>query len=206
MLNDLIRKYVQTLIAYVAIGKDSTLETKSILEEIHEELQLMGNKCDPTEIEDEFHAMLMFFDMYERKIGNETPALLCYYFSSMIIKNKKLSLNTRLHGYEYRAFIIFRTMNKWDNFMGAARVMPMCNYRGHLNGDSFYDLLLLSDVYKAWNVDSDNALLKNLKKQAPNVALMHPEYSKEKVIEEGELAHEALFNFIKNLVIIEPDL
>ena len=75
-----------------------------------------------------------------------------------------------------------------------------------MNPSKNITILVLSDVYKAWNVDSDNALLKNLKKQAPNVALMHPEYSKEKVIEEGELAHEALFNFIKNLVIIEPDL
>ncbi len=202
MLNDLIRKYVKTLIAYSAIGKDSSLETKAILEDIHEELQLMGNKCNPAEIDDKRFAMLAFFDMYERRIGNETPALLCYYFSTLLIKDKTKTIDTRLQGNEYRAFIIFRTMDKWDGFMGACRTMPMYNYRGNLNGDSFYDLLLLSDVYRAWNTDPDNRLLNNLKKQAPNVASMHPEYSRDEVIKEGELAHEALFCFIKNLVVL----
>ena len=79
---------------------------------------------------------------------------------------------------------------------------PIGNYKGHLTGESFFDLLLLSDVYKAWDADPTNPTLANLKRQAPNVAANHPTFSRTKVIEEGVLAHEALFAVIKSILKI----
>ena len=72
----------------------------------------------------------------------------------------------------------------------------MAEYKGHLDESSFFDLLLLSDVYKAWDVDPSSDMLTSLKRQASNVARLHPNYTKQQIIAEGELAHQAVFKMI----------
>lgn len=44
------------------------------------------------------------------------------------------------------------------------------------------------------------ALLDNLKEQVPRIMLKYPNYSKEKVLIEGELAHNAFFENIRGIV------
>jgi len=200
MINDLLQKYTQTLISYEVVGRDPSSATKIILEEIAEELRLNNWSCSPSEISNYTHAMIAFYDMTIRKIGGDVPGMLCYYFCTIVSKDTSLPTNARLTGNMYRAFIIFKTLGKWDNIISLSRMSPIGNYRGHLTGESFFDLLLLCDVYKAWDVDPTNPTLTNLKRQAPNVAANHPAYSRTKVIEEGELAHEALFNVIKSVL------
>ena len=77
---------------------------------------------------------------------------------------------------------------------------PINEYNGNLTETEFFDILLLSDVYKAWDSDPNSSLLDKLKRQAPNVAAMHPNLSRGQVLTEGDLAHKALFDIIETLV------
>lgn len=81
-----------------------------------------------------------------------------------------------------------------------ACLTPIAEYKGNLDENSFFDILLLADVYKAWDIDPDSAMLADLKRQAPNVAMNHPNLNKEQVQMEGFLAHEAVFRIIENLI------
>lgn len=202
MLNKLIKEYVATRISYEMAGSDPTNAVIEVLKKIDGELTKNKYKCDPTTIENKAHAMIVFFEMFARKIGGDMVSFCCYYFASLVANDMSLPLNNRITGNMYRAFITFKNMEKWDILMGMARTAPMNGYSGHLDGNSFFDLLLLSDVYQAWNADSDSPMLENLKRQAPAVASNHPQYTKDQVILEGKLAHKAVFNVIKTLVTI----
>ena len=77
---------------------------------------------------------------------------------------------------------------------------PFNGYEGNLTESEFFDILLLSDVYKAWDSDPSSSMLSNLQKQAPKVASLHPSFSRSQVLSEGELAHKALFDVIEPIV------
>ena len=142
--------------------------------------------------------MMAFFDMFAREMGKDMSALLCYYYSSLVANDSSLTTNNRVHGNRFRAFITFKNMDKWDRIFTMAQAPAY--YRGNLSDDSFFDILLLSDVYKAWDSDPDSPLLANLKKQSTKVEALYPSLSRTQVLTEGEFAHEALFGVIECLL------
>ena len=79
---------------------------------------------------------------------------------------------------------------------------PMGRYRGNLGDNKLFDILLLSDVYKAWNQNSDDEMFAKIKLQAPHVVGIHSELTKQVVLEEGELAHEAVLKIVERLITI----
>lgn len=143
--------------------------------------------------------MMAFFEMSVRKIGGDIPALLCYYYSSLVANDSSLPVNIRANGYRFRAFVEFKNMDKWNIIMSMAQA-PFNGYEGNLTESEFFDILLLSDVYKAWDSDPSSSMLSNLQKQAPKVASLHPSFSRSQVLSEGELAHKALFDVIEPIV------
>lgn len=200
MLNNLIKEYARVRVSYEIAGKDPIQEVQKVLNKIANYLSQHEWKCNPSSIENNTWAMCVFFEMFANKIGGDMPALLCYYFSTLIARDTNLPLNSRLEGNKHRAFIIFKNMDNWDRIIMMARLAPMAEYKGHLDENSFFDILLLGDVYKAWDVDPDSAMLSSLKRQTPNVARNHPQFSRQQVMTESELAHEAVFHIIESLV------
>ena len=200
MLNSLLHKCARVQISYLIADKDSTQELRSILQEIADYLSEQEWKFNPETIGNISLAMAVFFEMFAQKIGGDMSSMYCYYFSTLVAKDMNLPQEQRAEGNKYRAFIIFKNIDKWNNIITMARLAPMAGYKGHLDENSFFDILLLDDVYKAWDADSDSALLTNLKKQAIIVANNHPQYTKQQVMAEGDLAHEAIFGIIKTLI------
>lgn len=200
MLNDLINEYTRVRISSEMASKDGTVEVTKILNRIEDFLFKNKWKCDPSSIQNKTMAMCAFFDMFARNIGGDTSAMMCYYFSTLVSKDLSISQNGRLQGNKYRAFMIFKNMDKWDRIIMMARLAPINDYKGHLDDNSFFDILLLGDVYKAWDVDPSSKMLQKLKNQAPIVARNHPNFTRQQVIVESELAHEAVFDIIETLV------
>ena len=200
MLNQLIKEYARVHVSYAMVGTDGSQEIVNVLHKIENYLSKQKWQCNPAEIENKIWAMCAFFEMLSRKIGGDMPAMLCYYFSTLVSKDCTLPEKSRLEGNKHRAFVVFKTMDDWDRIYMMARLAPMAEYKRNLDEGSFFDILLLSDVYKAWDVDPDSSLLANLKRQAPNVARNHPNITKHQAMIEGELAHEAVFGIIENLV------
>ena len=72
-----------------------------------------------------------------------------------------------------------------------------------MRGQQFFDLALISDIYKAWDTDNGDPLLQNLKRQAPMVAANHPTFTKQQIITEGELAHEAVLRIVSSFIKLD---
>ncbi|MBR0265278.1 MAG: hypothetical protein IJQ60_15520 [Prevotella sp.] len=154
-------------------------------------------KYVPGSITDISVAMCAMFDIFTC-LKQDNASLLCYYFSSMVANNSSLPLQERTKGNRYRAYIFLKDMKGWAYQCELTTSFKDINYyNGHLT-DDFYDLSLLSDVYRAWR--SRGALLDNLKDQVPRIMMKYPKYTKEKVLLEGELAHNALFEGIRGVV------
>lgn len=175
---------------------------KYLLEKTLSEIASIFDKNDwkyvPGAITDISTAMCAMFDIFTC-LKQEKASLVCYYFSSLVANDSSLPLQERLKGNQYRAFIFLKDMEGWAYRCELFTTLfkDTNNYNGHFTND-FYDLSLLYDVYKAWQLGG--ALLDNLKKQTPRIMLKYPKYSKEKVLLEGELAHNALFERIRRVV------
>lgn len=196
---DLLKDYSQIRISYEIVEKDPSVEITKILNKLAIELKNNNWICPPTEIPTDAIAMSAFFEMFALKIGPDAPIMLCYYYSSRVANDNSFPTNVRAMGNMFRAFITFKAMDKLNMAFNLACNAPIACYRGRLNNQQFFDLALLSDVYKAWN-SGNSKLLNKLKKQAPLVASNHPTFSKEEIIKEGELAHEAVFNIISSIL------
>ena len=199
MLNDLLEKYAATQFLSDVKGNDSSQDSIQILKKIENLLIRNDWKITSSSIENNSLAMMAFFEMYARGIGGDVPALLCYYYSTLVANDNSLPAELRYDGNRFRAFITYKNMDKWDMLLSMARA-PFNGYEGNLDNTSFIDILLLSDVYKAWDLDPSDSLLDKLKRQAPKVAAMHPTFSRGQVMYEGELAHKAVYNIVKSLV------
>lgn len=152
-------------------------------------------KYVPGSITDMSIAMSAMFDIFTCLKQSEA-SMLCYYFSSLVANDSSLPLQERLKGNRYRAYIFLKDMEEWAYRCELFTTLykDANNYNGHFTND-FYDLSLLYDVYKAWHLGG--ALLDNLKEQVPRIMLKYPKYSKERILLEGELAHNALFKHIR---------
>ena len=152
----------------------------------------------PGSITDISTAMCAMFDIFTCLKQNEA-SMICYYFSSLVANDSSLPLRERLKGNRYRAYIFLKDMEGWACRCELFTTLfkDTNNYNGHFTND-FYDLSLLYDVYKAWQLGG--ALLDNLKKQVPRIIHKYPNYTKEIVLIEGELAHNAFFDRIRGFV------
>ena len=144
-------------------------------------------------------AMCAMFDIFTC-LKQYEASMFCYYFSSLVADDSSLPLQECLKGNRYRAYNFIKDMEGWrsrcDLFLALHNDLNII-YEGHLTNE-FFDLSLLYDVYKAWR--SGGALLDNLKNQVPRIIANYPNYSKEKVLLEGELAHKAMFEYIRSTI------
>lgn len=206
---DLIYDYLQNRVGNAIVQKDYSPRIMEILNKIalefkkdnswQEELRSCNDKYAWM---NEGVLMIVFYNMFVKKIGNDLPLLLAYIYSSRVAKDESFSLANRLEGYKTRAKIVFGCMDRLDRIMLLARTAPMGRYRGHLDGNQFFDILLLSDVYKVWSQNGGDEMFTKIKLQAPHVACVHSELTKQEVLEEGELAHEAVLNIVERLITI----
>ena len=168
------------------------------LSEIASIFEINEWKYVPGSISDISTAMCVMFDIFTCLKQNEA-SMLCYYFSSLVANDSSLPLQEHLKGNRYRAYIFLKDMKGWANRCELFTTLfkDINNYNGHFTNDS-YDLSLLYDVFKAWHFGG--ALLDHLKEQVPRIMLKYPKYSKEKILLEGELAHNAFFEQIRRVV------
>lgn len=200
-ISQLLIEYSQVHISYLAVGKDPVIETTRVLSQLAEELSKNSWKCPPTEVPTDSIAMSAFFEMFVHKIGGDAPIMLCYYYSSRVANDKSFSADVRSLGNMFRAFIVFKAMNKFNMVFNLACNAPFAGYKGELQQlQQFFDFALTSDVYKAWDRDNNDPLLQNLKKQVPRVVSNYPKFNKQQIIIEGELAHEAIFNVVCTMI------
>lgn len=203
MLNKLIHEYTTAALITELEGKAETPILIKALNNVASYLSQYNWKCNPaTILDNKIWAMNMFFDMFVREIGGSGPAMMCYYFSSLVAKDYSLTEESRLEGNKIRAFVIYFNLNKWNYIFRRVIFAPKTEYKGHLDKDSFLDILLLGDVYMAWDISPNSALLAKLKKQAPTIARNHPNITRQQTVIESELAHEAVFEIIKTLVTL----
>ena len=198
--SQLLKEYSQVHISYAAVGREPAMETKRILNQLAEELSKKKWKCQPSEVPTDAIAMSAFYEMFAHKIGGDAPIMLCYYYSSRVANDNSSPFNVRTLGNMFRAFIVFKAMDKLNMTFNLACNSPIGGYKGKLKGLQFFDLALTSDIYKAWDTDNNDPLLQNLKRQAPMVAANHPTFNKQQIIAEGELAHEAVFNVVRTFI------
>lgn len=198
--SQLLKEYSQVHISYAAVGREPAMETKRILNQLAEELSKKEWKCQPSEVPTDAIAMSAFFEMFAHKIGGDAPIMLCYYYSSRVANDKSFPANVQTLGNMFRAFIVFKAMDKLNTVFNLACNAPFAGYRGKLKNQQFFDFALISDVYKAWDRDNNDALLNNLKKQVPIVASNYPMFNKQQIIAEGELAHEAVLNVVRTFI------
>ncbi len=199
-ISQLLREYSQVHISYAVVGKDPAVESKRILNQLVEELSQNEWKCPPSDVPTDAIAMSAFFEMFAHKIGGDAPIMLCYYYSSRVANDKSFPANVQTLGNMFRAFIVFKAMDKLNTVFNLACNAPFAGYRGKLKNQQFFDFALISDVYKAWDRDNNDALLNNLKKQVPIVASNYPMFNKQQIIAEGELAHEAVLNVVRTFI------
>ena len=199
-ISQLLREYSQVHISYAVVGKDPAVESKRILNQLVEELSQDEWKCPPSEVPTDAIAMSAFFEMFAHKIGGDAPIMLCYYYSSRVANDKSFPANVQTLGNMFRAFIVFKAMDKLNTVFNLACNAPFAGYRGKLKNQQFFDFALISDVYKAWDRDNNDALLNNLKKQVPIVASNYHMFNKQQIIAEGELAHEDVLNVVRTFI------
>ena len=200
MLDSLLKEYSRTLIASQYFEGRAVEETAVVLHKINDYLKANEYK-DEFLIEDMTMAMCAFYDMCSRKIGGYPISLFSYYSCTAVAKRTYLPQDTRLNGIMFRAFTSFSWCNSWYEILKLARTSPIGDYHGNLDERAFFDILLLSDVYTAWDVDNTHPMLAKLKRQAPFVASNHPSFTKQQIIEEGKLANEALFNVVASIIV-----
>lgn len=196
MIKQLFKEYSQIRISFEAVGRNASAETNRVLNLLAAELAKNNWKCSPADVPTDTIAMCAFFEMFAQKIGGFNAVVLCYFYSSRVTKDRSLPTKARVEGNKIRAFIVFKNIDQLSQIFNFACNSPIGNYKGKLNDRQFVDLLLLSDVYQAWDADNGSAMLRNLKKQAPMVAAHHPNFTRQQIITEGELAHEAVLNVV----------
>ena len=203
MVTKLLRDYSQIRISYEATRRNPSAEIAKTLNQLAAELAKNGWRCPPTEVPTDAIAMSAFFEMFALKIGSDAPIMLCYYYSSRVANDRSFPTNVRALGNKFRAFIVFKAMDKLNMAFNLACNAPIGGYRGKLRGQQFFDLALISDIYKAWDTDNGDPLLQNLKRQAPMVAANHPTFTKQQIITEGELAHEAVLRIVSSFIKLD---
>ena len=204
IITKLLRDYSQIRISYEVAGKDPSAEIAKTLKQLADELAKNEWRCPPTEVPTDAIAMGAFYEMFALKIGPDAPIMLCYYYSSRVANDRSFPTNVRALGNKFRAFIVAKAINKFNMVFNLACNAPIGGYRGKLRGgQQFFDLALTSDIYKAWDTDNGDPLLQSLKRQAPMVASNYPTYTKQQIISEGELAHEAVLNVVKSMLKLD---
>lgn len=203
MITKLLGDYSQIRISYEVARKDPSTEIAKTLNQLAAELAKNGWRCPPTEVPTDAIAMSAFYEMFVLKIGPDAPIMLCYYYSSRVANDHSLPTNVRALGNKFRAFIVVKAIDKLNMVFNLACNAPIGGYRGKLKGQQFFDLALTSDIYKAWDTDNGDPLLQSLKRQAPTVASNYPTFTKQQIIAEGEIAHEAVLRIVSSFIKLD---
>lgn len=144
--------------------------------------------------EDPFTATLMFSELSFRKITGYS--YIAYYYGS-ICQNIDIPKNLKDTAKRFRLKVLFNNLEEFDHFITVARTVPFIGYKGNLEAQPFLDFLIMSDAYEVWNSDKDDKLLKSIQNLVIKHESHYPSYTKQQIIKEGNLAHQALFNAVK---------
>lgn len=197
MLNQYINEFKMIKVSYAMAGTDPSSELNAFFNKVYDEIKDENHRKQlVAAVENPLDATYMFFEMFLRKIGNDLPIWLTYYFATLTTTDSSLSQRQREMGNMYRAFIMVKGAERLNFFLSMISDSGFMLYRGHLTGAKFKDIAILSDVYKAWNADPDSRYLQFLKNQAPSIASIYPLMSKTDIEKEGELAHKAISQVI----------
>lgn len=199
-ITQLLKEYSQIHISYSVVDKDPSSESVRVLKQLADELTKNEWNCPPSVVPTDSIAASAFFEMFTHKIGGDAPIMLCYYYSSRLANDKSFPSDARAYGNMLRAFIVFKAMNKLNMAFNLACNAPFAEYRGHLELQQFFDFALISDIYKAWDADNGSALLQNLKMQTIKIATNYSAFTKQQIISEGKLAHEAVLNVVRSFL------
>lgn len=145
---------------------------------------------------DVFSATLLFSEMALRKVGDFAP-LLAYYYGSLSMTSSEVQPQHKIDAQRMRLFALFQHLDKFDRFITLAHTAPMMEYEGNLSMEQFFDFLIMSDAYQVWRSDNESAMLNSIKRLVNQHKANHPTFSKERIIFEGKIAHEALMSAIK---------
>ena len=181
MLDSLLKEYSRTLIASQYFEGRAVEETAVVLHKINDYLKANEYK-DEFFIEDMTMAMCAFYDMCSRKIGGFYISLFSYFSCTAVANKTYLPQDTRLNGIMLRAFTTFTWFKSWHKILNLARTSPRGRYEGNLDEKSFFNILLLSDVYRVWDVSNAHPILSKLKMQAPLIANNYPSFTKQQII------------------------
>lgn len=207
-IKELIERYRIEYSTMQLLGKDNVFEaTNETLKELANALlrgsdefvdegELVQWQKELNEVTDYQSAMLAFFDMEVRGISKRVSAYLAYYYASMLIDDQLKSNESAEDAYYMRSMIVFKNMNAFFDQVHWIR-KDQDLYKGQLDERQFNDLLLLANVYCAWNVETDNPSWDNVRRQVPIVASNHPGFSKTEVIKVGLEASDAMFKYIQ---------
>lgn len=142
------------------------------------------------EVSDNSAAMFAFFEMSQRKIDQKLSAVLSYYFATKILKgNYPNDLKRTAHS--VRAVVIFQNNSHFYDYC-----MATDNYKGVLDKEAFFNLLLLSEYYNAEGNPLGSEVLNKMTPIANKVASFYSEFSKSQVIALGGDASNYLYDYI----------
>lgn len=188
-LDTAINKYRQLKVSSVithTVEKDLVSFFKEIKDNIP---TLIKDKTN-----DPFTATLMFSELSFRKITGYS--YIAYYYGS-ICQNANIPKNLKDTAKRLRLEVFFSNLEEFDNLITFARTAPFIGYKGNLEAQPFLDFLIMSDAYEVWDSDKDDKLLKSIQNLVITHENHYPSYTKQQIIQEGNLAHQALFNAIK---------
>lgn len=185
-----------------AISKYKQLKVTSVIEpSVEKELVIFFNEVQnniPTLIKDNtddpFTATLMFSELSFRKIVGYS--YIAYYYGT-VCQNANIPQNQKDTAKRLRLEVFFKNLEEFDNLITFARTAPFLGYSGNLAAQPFFDFLIMSDAYEVWDSDKDDELLKSIQNLVIKHESHYPSYSRQQIIKEGKLAHQALFNAVK---------
>ena len=124
--------------------------------------------------------------------SKKITAILSYYYLSKILTIRPLS-----NFYRMRALIVYK---RSSTFIYYAEKAMTQHYVGNLNNKNFFDILLLSDVYKGWNGNFGEDAFAQLMKDSTRIASIHQYFTKNEVLEEGNKACKSINEYISKML------
>ncbi len=201
-ISDYIQQYKVAIASGFFTGQDNTSEKRNILENLSEAMyrgtpkgmhgsEIVQWQIELNEIEDDVTAALTFYEMFWHDISRNMAAVLSFYYCSRVIQ-KNPSSSEDFH--QLRAITYFKNIELFGKI--CKNIFVFKYYNGMLNIQEYYDLVLLSDAYLAWNSNRESSTFEIIQKQAHKVQSKYSNLGRERIIQEGQNAANNLCHTI----------
>lgn len=198
-LNQAINEYRQLSVSQAmaeAVGGVALCTVANQKENFFQRVNDSINNLMEQDADDFFSATLLFSEMSLRKIG-QVPPYLAYYYGTLAQNSANVPVHSKIAALRLRLFALFHHLEAFDRFINLAHTAPMMEYAGNLSMEQFFDFLIMADAYRVWDSDDESSMLKSIKRLVNQHKINHPQFTREQIIKEGEIAHKALFTAIK---------